>query len=217
MKVIVIPGTGDPFTHYKEAYELIANEAYLRGTEIKILNFPGHFSFDNNSFMEVDKCIESFRKSFMQMDENEDKYILLCRSFGCQVFVKALTQTTIPTRNIHRVILWGALPFYNLYKILVKDFEQTSQDCLSKGTRIQKNLFYEMYPIELGINEIGKNIDFNILITSGADDENYPLGFHNYLKENNTNEKIIFTDPIEGIGHTVLKNNKDYFDLIFQK
>ena len=141
MKLMVIPGTGDPFTQYRQAYDLLVKEAYLRNTEIKILNFPGHFSIDSKSFMKIDKCVEILRDIFAKIDKNGEKWIVLCRSFGCQVFAKAMLLTNIFLMHIHKVIFWGALPYYNLYKLLVKNFIKIKKDCLSKAQEYKRIYF----------------------------------------------------------------------------
>ncbi|MBK9453163.1 MAG: hypothetical protein IPN95_27950 [Bacteroidetes bacterium] len=65
------------------------------------------------------------------------------------------------------------------------------------------------------ILQIPNESSFEVFITSGALDEDYPESFHSTLKELNKNEKIFFPDRIAGLGHAVTEPNENYFSLIF--
>jgi hypothetical protein len=215
MKLIVIPGAADPKTSYKEVYDLLEEEATRRSfTKFIVKNYPGHYSYDDNSYLSVAETVNIIRSAILELEEKKESYIVLCRSFGCLPFVEFLKSYPENIVFLKKVVLWGVSPYYLWYKNFFKEFDpKVFKD---RNVRVKRELFDEIYPVELSIDEISKNLNFKIYITSGDQDHHHPVHFQTLLKTMNQNPTIVLSDMIEGEGHAITKKNESYFNLIFQ-
>jgi len=216
MKLIVFPGTADPKTAYKEVYDLLKQEAKRRNfTEFILKNYPGHYSYDESSYLSVAEIVKIIHSSILELEEKKESYIVLCRSFGCVPFIEFLKSSPQTPTFLKKVVLWGVFPFYLWYSYFSMDFTKLTDEFIKNGYRVKPELFNEIYPVELSINEISKDLPFDIYITSGERDDDYPEHFRKFLTAINQNPQVCFPERIRGEGHTITKSNKDYFDLIF--
>jgi hypothetical protein len=216
MKLVVFPGAADPFSAYRDVYDLLKEQAEMRGIEFVLENYPGHDSFDDRSYLSVKETVKTINASIIKLEEDKEPYIVLCRSFGCHCFIEILRSNELNPTFLTKLILWGLHPYYILYRELVKDFSELERRAKEKGVRIGRELFNEVYPPELAISEISKELPFNIYITSGDKDELYPEHFRRLLRDINENPRILFPERICGLGHSVAEYNEEYIDLIFK-
>lgn len=215
MKLIIIPGASDPFDfNNKCAYSLLRDEAMKRKfDECIILNYHGHYSFDNNSSLNIESTYKLIKIVVNKCEEHKKPYIVYCRCFGCLPFIELLKSNEFKPVFLKKVILWGAQPYVDLFEILKASFDERS--FRSKKVRINGELFQEIFPFELSIEKIDKDINYQLVITSGELDNYYSEYFHKSLKAKNKNKNIDFHNRIKGVGHSVTKPNDEYFKLIF--
>lgn len=213
MKLIIFPGAADPHTTYKDAYDLLRKEAKRRKlTEFILQNYPGHYSYDDNSYLSMSASVNLIRSSIRKLELKKEQYIVVCRSFGCLPFIEFLKLHTNKMIHVKKVILWGCSP-YHLWYSFFKDFDPNV--FRDKNVRVKPGLFKSIYPVELSINEISNTASFNTFITSGDQDHYHPVYFQELLKAINKNPKVVLPDLVKGEGHTITRYNKKYFDLIF--
>ncbi|HZW40306.1 MAG TPA: hypothetical protein VFF33_13490 [Ignavibacteriaceae bacterium] len=217
MKLVVFPGGADPRTTYKDVYTILEDEAKRRAyTEFILKNFPGHYSYDDCSWFSMKETVKIIYSSISELEKKEEFYIVLCRSVGCNPFIEFLKSIPKNVTYLKKVVLWGPSPYYLWYKLLKNDFLGSAGEFIKKGFRVCSELFDEIYPLELSISEISKELPCNIYITSGELDEFYPEHFRQLLMAINTNPKIILAERIRGERHAIDKYNKEYIDLIFE-
>ena len=215
MKLLILPGASDPTDEEnKLAYDLLVDEAKKRKfDDCIVLNYYGHYSFDEYSFLNIGLTSKLIEEKIKDFEIKEEPYIIFCRCFGCMPFIEFLKSTDLNLQFLKKIIFWGVQPYFVLFKILKSEYEENV--FISKKVRINKELFKEIVPFELSINDIPIDINYKIFVTSGVLDITYPEYFHTTLKEINTNNKINFPDRIKNLGHVVKVANDDYFKLIF--
>lgn len=216
MKLIIFPGAGDPKDEcYDIVYNVIKNEALKRNfSEVLIAKYPGHYSFNTNSKLSISSTIKIMLKQINSIEETNEDYIVMCRSFGCTAFLDTLKILNGKTKFLRKVILWGATSFHTMYILGFRDIEKTIKKGKSKGVKITKDFFKEFYPIENSINEIG-DVNFPIYFCSGENDSFYPIEFHKYLRSICKNPNIHFPNLIKNEEHEITNHNNEYFNLIF--
>jgi hypothetical protein len=215
MKLVIIPGAGDPFKTYTDVYDLIKTEAIKRGfSDVIIINFYGHYSFDGESVLNIKKTISLLVNKLQIIEEQKESYIILCKSYGCMPFIEILKTINIDFKFLKKVIFWAPSPYYIWYDYLKSSFN--IKDYNDRCVRVDHNLFDEIYPFELSINQIPETTNFDIVITSGDLDNDYPESFHNTLKEINNNPRIYFPARIPNLGHSVKNPNEEYFKTILE-
>jgi len=216
MKLIIVPGAADPEFAYKDVYDLLSNEASARGfSKVKVLNYKGHYSYDVDSYVDIYGNKSLFIDIFNKIEKEKEEYIVLCRSFGCMIFIELLKDSNLSFDFLKKVIFWGPSPYYLWYEYL---FRQFNEDIFKeKKVRVSQSLFNELIPFELSIQDINDKIQSKIYITSGQEDSDYPKSFHKTLKEIKDNNKLKIKLPkrIKGLKHAVTEPNNEYFDLIF--
>ncbi len=216
MKLIIFPGAGDPQNkEYRMIYNIILDEALKRKfSEIIVVKYPGHFSFDKNSELTVSSTVEIMLNQIHSIEKTKEDYIIMCRSYACSAFMDTLKLLNSKTKFLKKVILWGASSYHTWHLLGVVFNETSIKKGKNKGVNIAKDLFKDLYPIENSINEI-ENIKFPIYFCSGDKDPFYPVGFHNYLSLLSKNPNIHFPNLIKNEGHEIKTPNQEYFDLIF--
>lgn len=111
MKLIVITGGADPILCYKKVYELLKQKAEERKfSDCLILNFHGHYSFDETSYLNIEKTSEYLSNYFETIEKEEEEYIVLCRSYGCMPFIEILKNEKFPLQKMRKVIFLGTIP-----------------------------------------------------------------------------------------------------------
>lgn len=214
MRFLIVPGAADPKHFYTDVYDLVCQEASKRNySTCQLISYQGHYSFDNESYLSIHKVAQGLIELLDEYEQVGEDYIILSRSFGCMPLIECLKIYSNKLAHLKKVVFWGASPFYLWYKYLKIAFDE--EQFKEKNVRVDSSLFNEVYPFELSLIEVPKNINYEIHVTSGALDDDYPESFHITLKELNKNFKINFRDRIPNIGHAVKEPNEEYFNLIF--
>lgn len=213
MKFVIFPGGSDPYhLKYKSVYDLIKDEAKNRGFGKVILpSYPGHQSYAPQGELTLKGACQVVEKTIETLENEKIGYYVLCRSFGCFPFLEVIKQKK--TKFLKKAVLWGAPPYHLYYQVAYVDFEKNYLKAVERGTTPSKNLFFEVYPIELSLQEL--EIEFKLYVTSGDQDPFHPKPFNMYLDKSNKNSMVEFPEMVKGEAHEVRMPNKDYLDILF--
>lgn len=208
-RLLIFSGLGDPFSAYKEVYDLILEMSKSENyEEVSIINWPGHFSFDQTSEMNLVNAVSHAKKILKNIESENISYDVIGRSFGCSIFMKACDG--IELRHLQKAVLWGPAPYYIMHKLFLLDINQTIQISYSKNVRISDNFFAEIIPFERLIADF-KNKN-PIRIAAGEFDK-YCKPFH--LKYYKSIQSLFDYRIVSEIGHEVSDYNINYFNTIF--
>lgn len=209
-KLIIFSGGGDPFLSYKKVYDLIKEMSKKCSySECSVVNWPGHFSFDDTSTMTLKNALPIAQDILKKLEEGNQPYDIIARSFGCSVFLK--TYEDIELKKLGKVVLWGPPPFYILYELFKNKLEKQMDIGLTKNVRISPDFISETYPFEYLVSNFSGSIPLRI--ATGQNDQ-YCLDFH--LSFYNKINKYIDTVLVKNIGHEVSDYNDDYFNALFK-
>lgn len=213
MKLIIFPGGSDPnHKSYKDVYGLIRHEAKKRNfSNVLIPTYPGHKSHNEDGEITVSGAVIIIRSTIEKAESEKEDYIVVARSFGCFPLLDVLKK--MKTNYLKKAILWGASSFYEYYKQAVIDFDENYKYALAVGTKVSKDIFKEIYPIELSINELN-HINYPLMITSGSEDTYHSIQFHNFLKSIKSSPNVSFPNLISGVDHSVHQYDEDYINLL---
>jgi len=207
-KLIIFAGGGDPYLAYKDVYDLLLEVANSRRyISVKIINWPGHFSFDTTSEMSLMNALPHAINILEDFEKGKVAYDLIGRSFGCSVFMKASEHLTL--NYIRNVVLWGPPPYYILYKLFHLELDQNIENGYKKNVRISRNFLTETVPFETLL--VNYQSPFAFRIATGKFDE-YCKPFHlSYYRSINPNidYRIVPT------GHEVVEFNQKYINTLF--
>ena len=212
MKLIIFPGSTDPYKkRNKKSYQILIDEAKNRGfSDVKLITYPGHHSNEIKKSLNSSVAKQVMKQTIVNAEAEKEEYIVFVRSFGCNPFLQFLFEKQDDLKFLKKCIVWGPYSYHKWFE--VTDGLVTTE--LNEfGVKISNDFFNTIYPIEVSINKI-KN-SFPIIITSGTDDADYPIEFHNYLSSINRNNNIFFSNLIKGVAHVVEEKNVEYFELIF--
>lgn len=219
--LIIIPGGGDPFYNevYFKTYQLLIdkNLDIQKFDEIKVLSMPGHFSFDNSSYWDINLCV-SYLRSFFEKN-NFDNISLLGRSGGCNIITQYLNDNVSQIRiNINEVFLINPARYEKILDLFIDNFESNKIKSFEKGLRISEET-YSFIPFEFLFGKYIKN-NFNFitkLIIANKDEISFGFGINKKRIEFINDNKIdIFF--IESDKHEIDESNQEqYFNIIFKK
>jgi len=196
-KLVIFPGAGDPSSSaYMPVYELLEQEARIRGYRtITLLKYPGHVSHKAGT-LTLDSAV---RQSVDACSALGSKLVFLGRSFGCFV---ALEVAKHLYRSLGRVILWGPPPFWLVWEMMARDYEEISKIGLSKHVCFDKGVFVTMKPIESLLRQTGVPVQ----VSTGSLDSLASPDFIDYLKSIcSVNPLIQFSPIVKGAKHEVTR------------
>ena len=211
MKLIIFSGAGDPnHLKYKPVYENIIDEALTRGyNDILLQGWCGQKSYHQEGFLSYNTAVVKTKQVLLEAETSNVPYDVICRSFGCSTLLKAVSE--IKPKLLRNATLWGP-PLFTSFELFKRNLENTIIEGFSKGTYLDKNLYEELFPIEVLIREFSQN--FKLRIAYGTKDPYCTESFAFFLKNSFPNENISYHSVIGAI-HEVKEKNQEYFNALF--
>jgi hypothetical protein len=212
-KLFILPGGGDPENEkYKRGFDLIKGEAISRGiNEIEILKYPGHSSYDEGiGVLNQEIATEIVRASLLKSEELKEPYMVYARSYGCGVIMKLILEVNL--KYLHRIVLWGATPIVEIYRLTVLESEIIESSKTEKGCYVSEETYRTCEPFEIQLLKYkGKK---SIYIGAGTNDKLCKPVYFNFLSNYILNSNISFTQ-ISGLEHEVTEYDERYIQFVF--
>jgi len=211
--LIIIPGGGDPKNgDYKKGFDLIKKEAEKIGfTSVKILKFPGHYSFSGDSeYLNQDTAANVLSAKLKKLEAQKTHYSIVARSYGCGVTMQVLLQNEF--KYLQNVKLWGPTPILGMYKVILSDPKNIPY-AATKGCILNKDTYYSCDPFEVQLMKYKGNISIDI--GAGTLDKHCKPSFIQYLIEYIEPNPMISYHHISGLHHEVISFDERYFKFIF--
>ena len=213
MNLLVLPGGGNPDTSptYRKVYELIAREArkYGYAQVYSDIRWPGHVS-SGESYDKVPSLTLSGAVSVAIEAINDlpdEPFTILGRSFGCFVALKLADHENEMVKRPVKNILWGPVPYWQLWRDFVKNFDVNKAIAKEKGLKVDASFVASMEPVEVLLHKI----TIPTLVTSGSLDMGCTPSFMTYLSSlvDGNNMVSVSKIPVNGAKHEVTDDDDD--------
>lgn len=216
--LVICPGLSSPwYPKYVPCYDLLREQAGLRGYKPVVVVYPGQVSADGSTKGKLSphKAVSEIEELLCSLEESQTPYRLMGISFGCCVALASAARLQ-STLYLEKIVTWGAIPHWYFWTSFGCG---TRNENLGMGTTFiesPEQFYMELIPVE----HLVKEPSISINIAYGSNDAHVPSEFSNYLQrvcKGSGGQSHTFT-LVEGCGHNVSKEDKnwqDYIDVVF--
>ena len=207
MNLLILPGGGNPDTSptYHKVYELITREAQKYGYAqvYSDIRWPGHIfsgeSYDKAPPLNLSGAVSVAIEAINNLPD--EPFVILGRSFGCFVALKLEDHKNELVKHPVKNILWGTVPYWQIWRDFVRNLEETKETANEKGLKIDASSFSTMEPIEILL----RKTSVPTLVSSGSLDTGCPPSFMAYLSSiAEVNDMVrVNKIPVNGAKHEV--------------
>lgn len=204
MKLLILGGGGNPeLPGYKEVYDLMAELASKYGYESvdRTTRWPGCANpgeGDPGTRRTLDNALEAAREKVKALESEGTEYHILGHCFGAMVSTRLAAEPE--SARLKKLILWGSIPYFVYWRMLVKDYAENVQDFRKKGSYIDETFFTSLIPNE----ELLRNVPCRTVVAHGEDDKYVPPAFHYYLRDMFRGKaNLSFPELVKGAPHSV--------------
>lgn len=178
----ILSGGGSPHGDaYRPVYELIRDEANLRGISSSLIDYVGIGQYPTygsglNLPTAVDKALSEIRNL-----EFTREGVLLCRSFGCDVGAYLMAHHQDEMKRFGRLVLWGPSAFHVFWRLLASEpdaLDKFNSLAMSKGVILSARFWETFCPIEESLRMLK---EITVSIGFGTKDKYCDAPLANYL------------------------------------
>lgn len=219
-KLVVFPGAGSPTnTLYSNVYGLIERGALKNGYDSVDLSVKWSGQIENDSetseSLNFHSALKTASDYVSEYEEAGLPYDILGRSFGTYVALKIVH--ILQPKLLGRLILWGVPPFWHMWELYVRDFDETFEIAKTKGVLISRDTFSSFEAIE----PIMQKINYPVIIASGTKDTHSTEGDIKSFRASIGNKFVQFKEPVKDAPHEVTDKHpealiNEYFKALFQ-
>jgi hypothetical protein len=179
MKIFIVPGLSSPHGEkYWPVYELLMQEAESRlpGCSAEVLHFAGHVDGAGQieGELEIPPAAEELRQAVTGCGDDDVR--LICRSTGCNIASQLLIDGGQDL--IRKAVFWGPPPYWLYYHMFVRHLEKFLQKGRDSGSHISRH----MAPSAPAFESLLQEIDTEVLVCAGTEDEYCPPTYMQYLE-----------------------------------
>jgi len=210
----ILSGAGDPANDlYREVYNLIGSHAKALGyTEVITQGWPGQGSFPDSAVLNQRDSVDLAIELLALAERKEEKYDVICRSFGTMVFLDACRRVRL--KGVGFVSLWGIPAYDELHRLFVDELDETIRTSKDKGVSVDHTLFPSLLPAPTLLKRFDQAFPLNVLW--GSKDKYCSRTYFQYLREANNAPNIQFR-ILEGLVHEVVRDEAGYLEALFNQ
>lgn len=209
--LVICPGLSSPwYPKYVPCYDLLREQARLRGYNPTVVVYPGQVAADGSTAGKLSphKAVSEVENLLRKSEERQTPYRLMGISFGCCVALASAARLQNTQLHLEKIVTWGAIPHWSFWTSFGCGMRDESLGMGTSFIEPPEQFYMELIPVEHLLNELF----IPISIAYGSNDTHVPSEFINYLqriRKDSGGQSHTFT-LVEGCGHNVSREDKNW-------